>query len=124
MRRTLVMALILAILSLGLGVFVATRAFPSDDDIERVTIEEVTEDNPLLGQILQSPIIEAFLDQTFGDTQKEVQDRVIHESRNALYLGAGTYVVVLVIGIGLIAADHRRRHVGEPTPAGQVAPPS
>ena len=124
MRRTLVLALVLAVVSLGLGIIVALQAFPSEDDIERVTIEEVAEDNPLLGQILQSPFIEELLDQTFGDTQREVQDRVIDESRSALYLGAGTYVVVLVIGVGLIAADHRRRHVGEGTPAGQVAPPS
>jgi hypothetical protein len=104
MRRTLVLALVLAVVSLGVGILVALQAFPSDDDIERVTIEEVARDNPLLGQILQSPIID--------------------ESRSALYLGAGAYGAVLVVGVGLIAADHRRRHVGEPTPAGQVAPPS
>ena len=124
MRRTIVLALVLAVMSLGVGVFVAAQAFPSDDDIERVTIEEVGEDSPLLAQILQSPLIDAFLEQTFGETQDRVRERVIDESRTALYLGAGAYVVVLVIGVGLIAADHRRRHVGElpgdGTPSGTV----
>ena len=120
MRRTIVLALVLAIVSLGVGIFVAAQAFPSDDDIERVTLEEIAEDNPLLGQILASPLIAEFLDQTFGETQREVQDRVIDESRSALYLGAGAYMVVLVIGVGLIAADHRRRHVTEGSPAGTI----
>jgi hypothetical protein len=120
MRRTIVLALVLAVISLGVGILVAAQAFPSEDDIERVTIEEIAEDNPLLGTILASPLIEQFLDQTFGETQKEVQDRVIDESRSALYLGAGAYMVVLVLGVGLIAADHRRRHVGEATPTGTV----
>ena len=124
MRRTLVLALILAVVSLGLGIFVVTQAFPSEDDIERVTIEEIAEDNPLLGQILQSPLLQQFLDQTFGETQREVQDRVLDESRSALYLGAATTIGAMVVGVGLIAADHRRRHVGEATPTGQVAAPS
>ena len=119
MRRTLVLALVLAVVSLGAGILVAIQSFPSDDDIERVTIDEVARDQPLLGQILQSPLIESFLDQTFGDTQERVRDRVIDESRSALYLGAGAYLVVLVTGVGLIAADHRRRnpHEGAAAPS-------
>jgi hypothetical protein len=119
MRRTIVLALVLAIVSLGVGIFVAAQAFPSDDDIERVTIEEIAEDQPLLGQILQSPLLQQFLDQTFGETQRQVQDRVLDESRTALYLGAGTTIGVMVLGVGLIAADHRRRnpHEGAAAPS-------
>ena len=113
MRRTLVMGLVLAVLSLAVGIFVVIQAFPSEDDIERVTLEEVAEDNPLLGEILQSPLVSAFLDETFGETQRRVRDRVLDESRSALYLGAGTTIALMVVGIGLIATDHRRRaHTG------------
>jgi hypothetical protein len=124
MRRTLVLALVLAVVSLAVGIFVVIQAFPSEDDIERVTLEEIAEDNPLLGQILASPLIADFLDQTFGETQREVQDRVLDESRSALFLGAATTIGLLVVGVGLIAIDDRRRHGSEPTPTGPVVPPS
>ena len=124
MRRTLVLALVLAVVSLAVGIFVVVQAFPSADEIEQVTLEEIAEDNPLLAGILASPLVVEFLDQTFGDTQKEVQDRVLDESRSAMYLGAGTTIGLMVVGVGLIAADHRRRHVGEATPAKAGAPPS
>lgn len=124
MRRTLVLALVLAIVSLAVGIFMVVQAFPSEDDIERVTIEEIAEDNPLLGSILASPLVEQFLDQTFGETQKEVQDRVLDESRSAMYLGAATTIGLMVVGVGLIAADHRRRNPHEGTPTGQVGAPS
>jgi hypothetical protein len=117
MRRTLVLALVLSVVSLALGIIMVIQAFPSDDDIERVTLEEVAADSPLLAELLESPLVSAFLDQTFGETQARVRDRVLDESRSALYLGAGTTIAVMVVGVALIAADHRRRHVGEPTPS-------
>jgi hypothetical protein len=117
MRRTLVLALVLAVVSLGLGIFVVVQAFPSDDDIERVTLEEIAADSPLLGQLLESPLVRELLDETFGETQARIRDRVLDESRSALYLGAGTTTVALVVGVGLIAADHRRRHPHHGTPA-------
>ena len=124
MRRTLVMALVLSVVSLALGIIMVIQAFPSDDDIERVTLEEVAADSPLLAELLQSPLVSAFLDQTFGETQARVRDRVLDESRSALYLGAGTTIAVMVLGVALIAADHRRRHVGEATPSGGGRPAS
>lgn len=124
MRRTLVMALVLSVASLALGIIMVIQAFPSDDDIERVTLEEVAADSPLLAELLQSPLVSAFLDQTFGETQDRVRDRVLDESRSALYLGAGTTIAVMVVGVALIAADHRRRHVAEPTPSGGGRPAS
>ena len=122
MRRTLVLALVLGVVSLAIGIFVVVQAFPSEEDIERVTLEEIAEDNPLLASVLSSPLVEDFLDQTFGETQREVQDRVLDESRSAMYLGAATTIGLLVVGVGLIAADHRRRNPHEATPTGTVAP--
>jgi hypothetical protein len=112
------------VVSLALGIIMVIQAFPSDDDIERVTLEEVAADSPLLAELLESPLVSAFLDQTFGETQARVRDRVLDESRSALYLGAGTTIAVMVVGVALIAADHRRRHVGEPTPSGGGRPAS
>ncbi len=116
------MALVLAVISLAVGIFVVIQAFPSEDDIERVTLEEIAEDNPLLATVLSSPLVEQFLDQTFGETQREVQERVLDESRSAMYLGAAITIGLMVVGVGLIAADHRRRNPHEGTPAGTVAP--
>ena len=120
MQRTLVLALVLAVLSLAVGIFVVLQAFPTDDDIQRVSIEEISKDSPLLGQILESPFVETMIEDLFGETQDRVRDRVVDESRNALFLGAGTTIAVMVAGVGLIAADHRRRGTGGPTPAERV----
>ncbi len=124
MRRTLVQAAVLAVVSLLIGVFMAIQAFPSEEEIERVSLEEIARDSPLLGQILQSPIVQAILDETFGETQDRVRDRVLDESRSALYLGAGSTILVMVAGVGLIAADHRRRHPAEATPGEPEEPAS
>jgi len=124
MQRTLVMALVLAVVSLAIGIFVVLQAFPSEDDIERVSIEEISEDSPMLGQLLESPLLQGLIEDLFGDTQDRVRDRVVDESRNALFLGAGTTIAVMVAGVGLIAADHRRRGVGGPTPAERDGPAS
>ena len=124
MRRTLILALVLTVVALGLGIFMVLNAFPTDEDIQRVSIEEISQDSPMLGQLLESPLLEGILDQMFGDTQDRVRDRVVAESRDALFLGAGTTIAVMVAGIGLIAADHRRRGVVEATPAKPEAPAS
>ncbi len=124
MQRTLVMALVLAVVSLAIGIFVVLQAFPTDDDIQRVSIEEISEDSPLLGQILESPLMQGLIDDLFGQTQDRVRDRVVDESRSALFLGAGVTIAVMVAGIGLIAADHRRRGGDAPTPAETATPAS
>ena len=141
MRRTLVMALLLAVVALGAGTLVFWSAFPSEEDLQRYSLEELAEDSPLLSMILQEPTIRAFIEQMIDTSTDRVSDRVLEESRDAMALGAGTMVLVTVAGVALIAVDHRHRHDGPPaaapppaapppaddptaTPAGAGAPPS
>jgi len=137
MRRTLVMALLLAVVALAAGLLAFRAAFPSEEDIERYSLEELAEDSPLLGMVLQEPMIRTFIEQMIDTSTDRVSDRVLDESRDAMVLGAGTMVLVTVAGVGLIAVDHRRRHDAAtaaavppssppsgPNPTGEVGNPS
>ncbi len=128
MRRTLVMGLALAVLSLLAGILVFRATFPSEDDIQRYSLEELAEDSPLLGMVLQEPLIRTFVEQLVDTSTDRVSDRILDESRDAMALGAGTMVLVTVAGVALIAVDHRRRHDAVPAtttnPTGDVANPS
>lgn len=128
MRRTLVMGLALAVVALTAGILVFRATIPSEEDLQRYSLEELAEDSPLLGMILQEPLIRTFVEQLVDTSTDRVTDRVLDESRDAMALGAGTMVLVTVAGVALIAVDHRRRHDDAPSPtpnpAGEVANPS
>ncbi len=105
MRRTLVMALLLAVVALGAGVFVTVQTFPSDEEIQRLTLEEIGIDP----SVLDNPLVGAIIEDTFGRIQEQVRERVLDESRQSMYLGAGATVGVTVLGVVAISSDHRRR---------------
>jgi hypothetical protein len=125
MRRTLVMGLLLAVLSLAAGILVFRATIPSEDDIQRYSLEELAEDSPLLGMVLQEPLIRTFVEGLVDTSTERVSDRILDESRDAMALGAGTMVLVTVAGVAVIAVDHRRRHdevpSAPPNPTGEVA---
>lgn len=109
MRRTLVFALVLAVIALAAGVFVTTQTFPSDNDIQRVSLQEISVQLGLDPSALDSPLVRPIIDGVFGPMQDRVRKRVLDESRKSMYLGSGTMVLVTVAGVALIASDHRRR---------------
>jgi hypothetical protein len=106
------MGLVLAVVSLAAGIVVFRAAFPSEEDIQRYSLEELAEDSPLLGLVLQEPLVRTFVEGLIDTSSDRVSDRIMDESRDAMFLGAGTMVLVNVAGIALIAVDHRRRHDG------------
>lgn len=110
MRRTLALALVLALVAVGAGVLVTIQTFPSDKEIQRLSFEELGLD----GTILDNPLFGTFVQEIFGDMQERVSDRVLKESRKSMYLGGGTMVLITVVGVVLIATDHRRRSPGDP----------
>jgi ABC-type Fe3+ transport system permease subunit len=101
MRRTLLMALVLGLVALAAGVFVTMQTFPSDEEIQRLSFEELGLDSA----ILDNPIVAQILEETVGP----VRERVLEESRQSMYLGGGAMVLVTVLGVAVIASDHRRR---------------
>lgn len=104
------MALVLALVALLAGVFVTTQTFPSEEEIQRLSFEEFG----LEGTLLDNPLVAAVIDEVFGDMQDRIRERVLDESRQSMYLGAGTMVAITVLGVVLIASDHRRRAPGDP----------
>jgi hypothetical protein len=111
MRRTIVMALVLAVVALGAAVLVFRATFPDEEDIQRYSIEELAEGSPLLEVVLEQPLVRTFVEQIVDSSTDRVRDRVLDESREAMILGAATMVLVTVGGVALIASDHHRRRV-------------
>jgi hypothetical protein len=122
MRRTLVLGLLLAVVSLGAGLLVFRAMFPSEDEIQRYSLEELAEGSPLLGLILEEPVIRAFIEDVVDTSSDRVSDRVLEESREAMIFGGVTIVLLTAGGVALIAVDHRRRHDGAGAPAGPAEP--
>ena len=109
MRRTLLLAAALTIVSIGIGWFVMAQTFPSDEDIQQASIEELGKDNPLLATILRQPLVKQFMDETLGAAQDRIQDRSLAESRDSMLLGGASVLVVNVVGVALIVADNKKR---------------
>ena len=107
------LALVLAGVALLAGIFVTTQTFPSDEELQRVSLEELGLDPNLVDQ----PFVRVLLDQI----QEPVRDRVLDETRQSMYLGAGTMVLITVAGVALIATDHNRRRSPE-VPAAPATP--
>ncbi len=105
MRRTLLMALVLAVVAVAAGVFITARTLPTDEEIQRVSFEELG----LSTELLDNPLVAAFMQETFGEVQSAVRDRLLDDARESLLLGGAVMVGVVVLGVALIASDHRRR---------------
>jgi ABC-type Fe3+ transport system permease subunit len=117
MRRTLLMALVLGVVAVAAGVFITARTLPTDEEIQRVSFEELG----LSTDLLDNPLVAAFMQETFGEVQSKVRDRLLDDARESLLLGGATMVALVVLGVAVIASDHRRRSPrptedGPPTP--------
>jgi hypothetical protein len=99
------MALVLGLVAVASGVFITSRTLPTDEEIQRVSFEELGLDTALL----ENPLIAAFIEETFGEVQRRVRDRLLDDARSSLLLGGGVMVGVTVAGVAFIATDHRRR---------------
>jgi hypothetical protein len=120
MRRTVLMALALTLVSVSVGWIIASRSLPSDDQIREISIEELAKDNPFMASLLQQPLVKQVMDQILGDAQDRVRDRVVDESRDGMLWALAAVLVLNVGGVALIAVDHRRR-TGHPIDEGQPA---
>lgn len=123
MRRTLLLAAALTLVSIGVGWFVIAQTFPSEEKLQDASMEELSRDNPLLAMILQQPTVKAFLDETLGDAQSRIQDRILKEARDSMLLGAASVVVINTVGVALIVADNKKRSTAEATAEIGAAPP-
>jgi hypothetical protein len=99
------MALVLGLVAVAAGVFITARTLPSDEEIQRVSFEELG----LSTELLDNPLVAAFMQETFGEVQSAVRDRLLDDARESLLLGGAVMVGVVVLGVALIASDHRRR---------------
>ena len=109
MRRTLLMALVLTLVSVAVGWLIMARSIPSDEKIREVSYEEMAKDNPFFANLLQQPLVKQVMDEIIGDSQERIRDRVVDDSRDGMLLGLGAVLVINVGGVALIAVDHRRR---------------
>lgn len=105
MRRTIGMALIVGVVSLLVGFIITTATMPSDDEIERISFEEMGLDPA----IAQQPLVAGILDTFMRPVQERVRHRVIEEARTSMLLGAAGMLAVTVGGVVLIASDSRGR---------------
>jgi hypothetical protein len=99
------MALVLGLVAVAAGVFITARTLPTDEEIQRLSFEELG----LSTELLDNPLIAAFMEETFGEVQSRVRERLLDDARESLYLGGGAMVAVVVLGVAFIATDHRRR---------------
>jgi hypothetical protein len=109
MRRTVLMALALTLVSVGVGWIIASRSLPSDEKIRDISIEELAKDNPFMASLLEQPLVKQVMDQLLGDAQDRVRDRVVDDSRDGMLWALAAVFVINVGGVALIAVDHRRR---------------
>jgi hypothetical protein len=105
MRRTLLMGLVLGLVAVAAGVFITANTLPSDEEIQRVSFEELG----LNTELLDNPLVAAFMEETFGLVQSRVRERLLDDARQSLYLGGVVMVSLTAAGAALIATDHRRR---------------
>ena len=99
------MALIVGVAALLAGFLITTATMPTEDEIERISFEELGLDPALTDQ----PFIAGILDTFMRPLQERIRHRVIEEARTSMLLGAGGMLVVTVAGVVLIASDARSR---------------
>ncbi len=113
MRRTLLLGILLGILISAVAALTLVATMPSDEEIQKMSLEElgITDlQDGFIGQIIQD---------FMAPVQERVRDRVVDDVYRSVGLAAALVVLITAAGVVLISADSRRRANGA-----KAAPPS
>jgi hypothetical protein len=105
MRRTLLLGVLLGVLISAVAAFTLVATLPSDDDIQKMSYEELH----ISELVQQNPLVASFLDAVIKPVQERIRDRVIDDVYKSVALAAGLVILVTATGVALIATDSRRR---------------
>jgi hypothetical protein len=108
MRRTVGLTLLLVVLAIAVGSFVAIQTFPSKGELQRMSFESLGLDP----RYLTIPFVQEIVNETSG----RVQERVVDKARTSALEGAGAALVVALVGAVLIETDRRRRPARDEKP--------
>jgi hypothetical protein len=120
MRRTLLLGVLLGVLISAVAAFALVSTLPSDEDIQKMSYEELH----ITELVQQNPLLSRFLDAIIQPVQERIRDRVIDDVYRSVALAAGLVIVVTAGGVVLIAADSRRRASGSGGNSDQGSPPA
>ena len=109
MRRTLLLGILLGIVISAVAALALTATLPSDDEIQKMSLEELG-----LDELAQDSFIGGLIEQIMAPVQERVRDRVIDDVYKGVAVTAGLVVLVTAAGVVLISNDSRRRAAAAP----------
>jgi hypothetical protein len=109
MRRTLLLGLLLGVLISAVAAFTLMATLPSDDDIQKMSYEELH----ITDLVQQNPLLAGFLDAIIKPVQERIRDRVVDDVYRSVALAAGLVIVVTATGVVLISSTDARRRAGK-----------
>ena len=104
MRRTLLLGVLLGILISAAAALVLVTTLPSDQEIQKMSLEELG-----LQGLQDNPLLQGFVNEFMAPVQERIRDRVIDDVYKSVAMAAGLVVVITAGGVVLISADSRRR---------------
>jgi hypothetical protein len=104
MRRTLLLGILLGILISAIAGVTLVATLPSDDEIQKMSLEELG-----LDEVAQDTFIGGIIEQFMAPVQERVRDRVVDDVYKSVALAAGLVVLVTAAGVVIISGDSRRR---------------
>ena len=104
MRRTLLLGILLGILISAVAAVTLMATLPSDEEIQKMSLEELG-----LSDLDQGPLLQVLIETYMAPIQERIRDRVIDDVYKGVALAAGLVVLVTAAGVVIISGDSRRR---------------
>ncbi len=104
MRRTLLLGIVLGILISAVAALVLVTTMPSEEEIQKMSLEELG-----LDELARDTFIGSMIEELMAPIQERVRDRVVDDVYKSVALAAALVVLITAAGVVLISADSRRR---------------
>jgi hypothetical protein len=105
MRRTLILGILLGVLISAVAAFILTATLPSDEEISKISLEELGLDDATT----QNPLFASIIETVMRPVQERVRERIIDDVQSSVLLACAGVITVTAVGTTLIAVDSRRR---------------